>query len=181
MLDALVESEGEPDLVQISGGEPTIHPEFFEILDAASARPIRHVMINTNGVRIAQEPDFVERLASYTPRLRSLSAVRFAERRRAGRPARRRSAAHPPAGAGGSRSASASRRRWSSTVKRGVNDDEIGDIVRHALTWNCVRGVTFQPVQDAGRNDGFDAKTDRVLLTEIRRESASRACSRPTT
>ena len=26
MLDALVASEGEPDLVQISGGEPTIHP-----------------------------------------------------------------------------------------------------------------------------------------------------------
>ena len=35
MLDVLVESEGEPDLVQLSGGEPTIHPQFFEILDAA--------------------------------------------------------------------------------------------------------------------------------------------------
>ena len=29
MLDALVASEGEPDLVQLSGGEPTLHPEFF--------------------------------------------------------------------------------------------------------------------------------------------------------
>src|SRR5499427_4353919 len=53
MLDALVASEGEPDLVQISGGEPTLHPDFFEILDAVRARPIRHVMINTNGLRIA--------------------------------------------------------------------------------------------------------------------------------
>ena len=42
------------------------------------------------------------------------------------------------------------------TVKRGVNDDEIGAIVRHALEWRCVRGVTFQPVQDAGRNENFD-------------------------
>src|SRR5213596_606691 len=49
MLDALVASEGEPDLVQISGGEPTLHPEFFRILDEARARPIRHVMIKTNG------------------------------------------------------------------------------------------------------------------------------------
>src|SRR5262249_46454335 len=63
MLDALVASEGEPDLVQISGGEPTLHPDFFEILAAARARPIRHVMINTNGLRIASEPDFVKRLA----------------------------------------------------------------------------------------------------------------------
>ena len=67
MLDALVASEGEPDLVQISGGEPTIHPQFFEILDAARARPIRHLMINTNGLRIAREPDFAERLAELKP------------------------------------------------------------------------------------------------------------------
>ncbi len=69
MLDALVASEGEPDLVQLSGGEPTIHPQFFDILDAVKRRPIRHVMINTNGVRIAQDRAFVERLASYAPRL----------------------------------------------------------------------------------------------------------------
>jgi uncharacterized radical SAM superfamily Fe-S cluster-containing enzyme len=32
------------------------------------------------------------------------------------------------------------------TVKRGVNDDEVGEIVRHVLEWRCVRGITFQPV-----------------------------------
>jgi hypothetical protein len=55
-------------------------------------------------------------------------------------------------------------------VKRGVNDHEVADIVRHALQWSCVRGVTFQPVQDAGRNEHFDANENRVLLTQIRRE-----------
>jgi uncharacterized radical SAM superfamily Fe-S cluster-containing enzyme len=64
MLDALVASEGEPDLVQLSGGEPTLHPDFFPILDEARARPIRHVMINTNGLRIAQDGDFVAPSAS---------------------------------------------------------------------------------------------------------------------
>ena len=54
-------------------------------------------------------------------------------------------------------------------MKRGVNDREIGAIVKHALEWRCVRGVTFQPVQDAGRNENFDAKRDRVLLSDIRR------------
>jgi uncharacterized radical SAM superfamily Fe-S cluster-containing enzyme len=55
------------------------------------------------------------------------------------------------------------------TVKRGVNDHEIGAIVRHALGWRCVRGVTFQPVQDAGRNENFNKDTDRIMLSDIRR------------
>src|SRR5690606_37116178 len=38
MLDAVVANEGEPDIVQISGGEPTIHPQFFEILDLAKSK-----------------------------------------------------------------------------------------------------------------------------------------------
>src|SRR5205085_929854 len=67
MLDAVVANEGEPDIVQISGGEPTIHPDFFAILDAAKRRPIRHLMVNTNGVRIARDGEFAKRLASYKP------------------------------------------------------------------------------------------------------------------
>ena len=35
--DAVVSNEIEPDVVQISGGEPTIHPQFFEVLDAATS------------------------------------------------------------------------------------------------------------------------------------------------
>ena len=65
MLDTVVKNEGEPDVVQLSGGEPTIHPQFFEILAAARARPIKHLMINTNGIRIAQEPEFVAKLAEF--------------------------------------------------------------------------------------------------------------------
>lgn len=171
MLDALVESEGEPDLVQISGGEPTIHPEFFAILDAVKRRPIRHVMINTNGVRIAREPDFVDRLASYAPRLEvylqfdSLSDDALMDLRGARLARIRREAL-----------AQLERTGLSTTlvavVKRGINDGEVAAIVNHALEWNCVRGVTFQPVQDAGRNDGFDPNANRVLLTQIRREVA---------
>ena len=63
MLDLLVESEGEPDLLQISGGEPTLHPQILDILRAARRRPIRHIMLNTNGIRIASDADFVAALA----------------------------------------------------------------------------------------------------------------------
>jgi uncharacterized radical SAM superfamily Fe-S cluster-containing enzyme len=43
----------------------------FAILDAVRARPIRHVMINTNGLRLAREPDFVARIAERKRGLRS--------------------------------------------------------------------------------------------------------------
>jgi 7,8-dihydro-6-hydroxymethylpterin dimethyltransferase len=168
MLDALVASEGEPDLVQISGGEPTIHPQFFEVLDACKARPIRHVMINTNGLRIAQDPAFVDRLASYAPRLEvylqfdSLSDDALMDIRGAKLARIRQKALEELERVGLSTTLVA-------VIKRGVNDKEVPAIINHALTWKCVRGVTFQPVQDAGRNEGFEAKDNRIVVTELRR------------
>jgi uncharacterized radical SAM superfamily Fe-S cluster-containing enzyme len=168
MLDALVKSEGEPDLVQISGGEPTLHPDFFAILDAVRARPIRHVMINTNGLRIAREPALVAKLAQNKRGLEvylqfdslqreALVNLRGADLRKIRQQALENLERH-----GLSTTLVA-------TIKRGVNDHEIGDIVHHALTWRCVRGVTLQPVQDAGRNEFFNKDTDRIMLSEIRK------------
>lgn len=171
MLDALVESEGEPDLVQLSGGEPTIHPQFFEILAAAKARPIRHLMINTNGLRIAREPRFAERLAEFMPRFEvylqfdSLKRDALMELRGADLTRVRIEALEALERVGLSTTLVV-------TLKRGVNDDEIADIVRFALDWRCVRGVTFQPIQDAGRNEGFDPKRHRIVLSEVRRRIA---------
>jgi hypothetical protein len=168
MLDALVASEGEPDLVQISGGEPTLHPDFFEILDAVRARPIRHVMVNTNGLRIAREPDFVAKLAQNKRGLEvylqfdSLSRDALVNLRGADLRKIRQQALENLERHGLSTTLVA-------TIKRGVNDSEIGDIVRHALNWKCERGVTLQPVQDAGRNEHFNKDTDRIMLSEIRR------------
>jgi uncharacterized radical SAM superfamily Fe-S cluster-containing enzyme len=166
MVDALVASEAEPDLIQLSGGEPTLHPEFFEILNAVRARPVRHVMVNTNGLRIASEPDFVERLAEHkrgfevylqfdSMRRDALMDLRGADLRRVRRQALENLERHNIS------------TTLVVTVKRGVNDDEIGEIVRHALEWRCVRGITFQPVQDAGRNENFD-KSKRIVLSDIR-------------
>ena len=172
MMDALVASEGEPDLVQISGGEPTLHPDFFAILDAVRARPVRHVMINTNGLRLAREPDFVARLAERKRGLEiylqfdllerdALMNLRGADLRGVRQQALENLERHGIS------------TTLVVTVKRGVNDEEIGAIVRHALEWRCVRGVTFQPVQDAGRNESFDKERHRIVLSEIRQRIVS--------
>lgn len=168
MLDAIVANEGEPDVVQISGGEPTLHPQFFDILDAAKRRPIRHLMINTNGLRIAKEADFVARLASYQPGFevylqfdslrdevhQDLRGARLAD-------VRRRALEHL--------NAHDISTTLVVTVKKSLNDHELGNIIQFALGQPCVRGVTFQPIQAAGRLENYDPARDRLTLTEVRR------------
>ena len=168
MLDAVVANEGEPDVVQVSGGEPTLHPDFFAILDAAKARPIKHLMVNTNGLRIAKEPEFVERLAGYMPGFElylQFDSLRD-EVHQALRGAKLREIRL--------RALEALNRHGISTtlvvtVKKGLNDGELGEIVDFALKQPCVRGVTFQPIQNAGRAENYDPARDRLTLTEVRR------------
>ena len=168
MLDTLVASEGEPDLLQISGGEPTLHPALFQIITAAKRRNIRHVMLNTNGIRIATEPDFVARLADCMPRFEiylqfdalsrsALQTIRGADLRRT----------HEMALANMEKVGLST--TLVATVRKGVNDHEIGDLLHHAAQWRCVRGVNFQPVQDVGRNEGYRPENNRIVLSEIRR------------
>jgi 7,8-dihydro-6-hydroxymethylpterin dimethyltransferase len=174
MLETLVASEGSPDLVQISGGEPTIHPQIIAILQLAKSKPIRHVMLNTNGIRIATDKAFVAELAALKPgfeiylqfdslRREALENLRGADLRKV-----REQALANLEEAGISTTLVC-------VVKKGVNDDEVGAIVRHALSYKCVRGITFQPVQDAGRNLDFDKDRDRIVLTDIRRAIATQA------
>ena len=51
-IDHLVAAEGHPEILQLSGGEPTIHPRFLDILEYGCRAPIDLVMINTNGLRL---------------------------------------------------------------------------------------------------------------------------------
>jgi tetraether lipid synthase len=167
MLDAVVRNEGQPDVVQLSGGEPTLHPEFFKIVELAKARPIRHLMVNTNGLRIAQDDDFAKRLADiedFEVYLQFDSFEREALLDLRGGDLR------------GVREKALERLNKYEvnttlvvTLRKGLNDGEIGKVIDFALTQPCVRGVTLQPIQDAGRLEKFNPETDRLTLTEVRR------------
>jgi len=169
MFDVIVTNEGEPDVVQISGGEPTVHPQFFEILDIAKSKPIKHLMLNTNGIRIAKDLAFVEKLASYMPdfeiylQFDSFKPEVLQKLRGEDLTEVRKKAIE-----------NLNQFNLSTTLvitlQKGENDDEIGAILDYAVKQKCVRGVTFQPTQVAGRNDNYNDETGRITLTEVRRK-----------
>ena len=128
-----------------------------------------HLMVNTNGVRIAQDEEFVKRLADYAEDFEvylqfdsferePLMQLRGADLRRIRIDALEK----------------LNRYNISTnlvvTLKKGLNDHEIGKIIDFALEQRCVRGVTLQPIQDAGRLENFNPATDRLTLTEVRRK-----------
>jgi uncharacterized radical SAM superfamily Fe-S cluster-containing enzyme len=131
-------------------------------------RPIRHLMVNTNGIRIAQDEEFAKRLAGFMPEFEiylqfdSLQREPLMQLRGADLRNIREKALERLNRLGISTTLVV-------TVERGVNDGELGAIVDFALTQPAVRGVTFQPVQQAGRVLGFNSAQHRLTLTEVRR------------
>jgi hypothetical protein len=63
-VQAALQNQGSINTVTLTGGEPTIHPHFFEMLDILSRPEIDYVSVNTNGIRIANDEDFVKKLAT---------------------------------------------------------------------------------------------------------------------
>lgn len=68
-IESVIDRKGGIEILQLSGGEPTLHPHFFEVLEwVQSHEHIDFVLINTNGVRIANDPGFAKSLAGAVAR-----------------------------------------------------------------------------------------------------------------
>ena len=154
ILDHYIAAEGNPQVVQFSGGEPTIHPQIVPMLRAAAARGIPNVMLNTNGKRIAHDDRFLAELAEIKPNIyfqfdgfephtwetirgeRDILPVKMRALDRLAEIGC--SVILVPA------------------IESGVNEHEIGAIVRFGLEHPAVKGINFQPAFHAGRHTTHD-------------------------
>ncbi|MEP6756369.1 MAG: radical SAM protein [Chthonomonadales bacterium] len=156
------------DLLMISGGEPTIHPNFPEILEMCLKYPIGRILINTNGLRIAQNDTALNAIAAHRERVEIyLSFGSFrpeVHERLYGRDlVNDKTLAIERAGRAGVFVTLVP------TVERGVNEDEIGELYRFALKHKNINGITFQPVMTAGRYENDHVPEDRLTMTDVLR------------
>lgn len=163
MLNRFVELENEPGVIQFSGGEPTLHPDIIPMLRLANKKHLRMIMLNTNGIRIAEDDRFLARLADIKPTIylqfdgfsartsqlfrgKDLLSTKLKALERLAQ-ARIDVVLVP-------------------TVVKDINHDEIGDIVKFGIKHPAVRGICFQPMTHAGRFNGFDP-LDRETTPDV--------------
>ncbi|MBI9092239.1 MAG: radical SAM protein [Desulfobacterium sp.] len=152
--------------IQLSGGEPTVRDDLPEIIAMGKEMGFGFIQVNTNGLRLAQEGDFAGRLKQagldsvflqfdgvddqvhLALRGRKLQAIK--ERAIANCRSHNLGVVLVP------------------TLVPGVNDHQIGDIIRFGLE-NCpqVRGVHFQPVSYFGRYPKPPGDADRITLPQV--------------
>ena len=153
------------DVLMLSGGEPTLYPWLEQLLEQLVARPVVRILINSNGLRIANDDAFVETLKKHRERIEiylqydgeepeSSRYHRGADIRRFKTRALERL------------SAAGVFTTLTMTAALGVNDHEIGKVIRRAMQTPFVGGVTIQPVFGSGRSAGIDAM-DRLTHTGV--------------
>ena len=165
-IDRLVEVEGQPEILQLSGGEPTVHPDFHRIHQYACDQPIDIVMINTNGVRLANDRRFLDQVASLKHRTeiylqfdgfcdegysllrgKSLLETKLQAIERLGEVGLNTILV--------------------CTVQPGVNDTEVGRMVDFAIERPWITGVSFQPATYSGRYVMPEVLEDRITFPDI--------------
>jgi len=164
LLDTVEDAGGRP--IQFSGGEPTVRDDLPELVERARNRGIDHVEVNTNGIRLATEDGYAQRLADAgvtavylqfdgltSETYEQIREVDLVDEKHAAIDACRE--ADLPV-------------VLVPTVVPDVNDHEMGDIVRFALdNRDIIRSVNFQPVAHFGRyvsNDGRFAIDDATRM-----------------
>jgi len=165
VVDGLIEKEGTLDTINISGGEPTMHPEFMDFLDIAKRPEISRVSISTNGLKLAASLDFCKELADrgvyVSLQLDALSAPELRVLRGSGdhRAARMRALENLEQ--------ANVRTTIVSTVARGVNDDQIGECVKLLYENDFIYSLMFQPAAYTGYGGSHFGPHDPMNIITI--------------
>jgi tetraether lipid synthase len=170
-IDRLVEVEGRAEVLQLSGGEPTIHPEFLRVLDYAVRQPIDIVMINSNGIRLAHDERMLDALAEHGPRVEVYLQFdgfddRGSEVLRGEPLVETKLKAVEALGRRGIKTSLVC------TLQPGVNDHEIGAIVRFGVDRPWVTGISFQPATYSGRHVLPEELERRITFPDVIRAIA---------
>jgi len=156
-----------PPAIQFSGGEPTLRDDLPDIVCAAKEMGFGEIEVNTNGIRLAQDMNFIKRLreagvcsiylqfdgVTPEPTIKARGADILHLKFKAIENCRK---------VGGMAVVLVV------TLVKGVNDDQLGDIIRFAAkNKDIVRCVNVQPVSFAGRISQKERKRWRITIPDF--------------
>jgi len=172
---ALEREGGRLDVVMLSGGEPTVHPQIVRILDTLAGLPITRILLNTNGIRLANDDAFLSVVAKLRDRVEMYlqydgqsAETQMALRGTDLQTVKARTIER------------LSRTRVFTTLVMTVtrtNQHQIGEVIDTAFRTDYVGGVMFQPVFASGRSpavDPLDRVTTTGVLSRIESQTAGR-------
>lgn len=165
MIDFAAEAEGgRGEVLQVSGGEPTLHKDIIKIIEYAREK-FQYVMLNTNGIRIAEDLEFVKELSKFKGRFEiylqfdSFNDEVYTKIRGRNLKSIKEQAVN-------------NLKEYNipitlvMTLERYLNDKEIGKVITYGIETSNVRGVNIQPVAYFGRKNGNIDRKNRVTLTD---------------
>ena len=157
---------GGPFNIQLSGGEPCLREDLPEIITLGKSLGFTFFQVNTNGLRLATDIDFLEKLkgAGLSTVYLQFDGTRDAiyEKIRGHKLLLSKMAAIE----------NCAKLQIGvvlvATIVPGINSPEVGNILKLALQYHpMVRGVHFQPVSYFGRYPRPPQDQDRITLPEV--------------
>ncbi|MDD4076320.1 MAG: radical SAM protein [Eubacteriales bacterium] len=165
---------GGPFNIQLSGGEPTMRDDLEAIIRLGKGKGFSFFQLNTNGIRIARDASYIQRLADAGLNCVFLQFDGMNERAYEilrGKPLlqEKLNAVENCAKAGVGVV-------LVPTVAAGVNDDQVGAILEFACAhMPAIRGVHFQPMSRFGRCEVDAGRyTLPQLLADIEKQTGGR-------
>jgi 7,8-dihydro-6-hydroxymethylpterin dimethyltransferase len=165
VLDHLVADHGgDLDIVNLTGGEPLLHPHLLDFVEMARARGIHRVSVCSNGVRLARDEELVKRLAERGARI-ALSFDTFDK--------------HVDRALQGATLVDLKIKVLELLDKHGVdttlipvmtrgyNDHEIGRIIKMGLELNCVRHLEVHTITYTGQGGASFDRSGRISMVEV--------------
>ncbi|HID94569.1 MAG TPA: radical SAM protein [Candidatus Latescibacteria bacterium] len=154
--------------IQFSGGEPTIHPRFLDILRAARDMGFTHLQAATNGIRIGRSLEYAHQCKEaglYTVYLQfdGIGDEPYEVTRGVALWELKRKVVENCRAAG-------LKIVLVPTIVNSVNDDQIGEILRFAIeNVDVISGISYQPVAFTGRIAEEDRERQRFTLADLAR------------
>jgi len=153
--------------IQFTGGEPTLSENLPNYIERAKELGFNHIMIATNGIRLAEDPNYTRRiiqagLNTVYLQFDGITAEPYLSAR--GKDLREtKDQAITNCMAAGLDGVI-----LVPTVIRGINDDQVGDVITYAINRReIIKCVNFQPVSFTGRIDQSEKNRMRITIPDL--------------